>query len=74
MIIKDLFKKDITRPIQGVVTIGNEDEEQKWQNWKSMSALMRSQNHSVHFSAGTANPSITDRKNRRMDHRLLWIR
>ena len=31
MIIKDLFKKDITRPIQGVVTIGNEDEEQKWQ-------------------------------------------
>ena len=31
MIIKDLFKKDITRSIQGVVTIGNEDEEQKWQ-------------------------------------------
>lgn len=31
MIIKDLFKKDISRPIQGVVTIGNEDEEQKWQ-------------------------------------------
>lgn len=31
MIIKDLFKKDIDRPIQGVVTIGNEDEEQKWQ-------------------------------------------
>ena len=31
MIIKDLFKKDITRPIQGVVTIGNENEEQKWQ-------------------------------------------
>lgn len=31
MIIKDLFKKDIGRPIQGVVTIGNEDEEQKWQ-------------------------------------------
>ena len=31
MIIKDLFKKDITRQIQGVVTIGNEDEEQKWQ-------------------------------------------
>lgn len=31
MIIKDLFKKDIARPIQGVVTIGNEDEEQKWQ-------------------------------------------
>lgn len=30
MIIKDLFKKDITRSIQGVVTIGNEDEEQKW--------------------------------------------
>ena len=29
MIIKDLFKKDITRPIQGVVTIGNENEEQK---------------------------------------------
>lgn len=31
MIIKDLFKKEIERPIQGVVTIGNEDEEQKWQ-------------------------------------------
>ena len=31
MIIKDLFQKDITRSIQGVVTIGNEDEEQKWQ-------------------------------------------
>lgn len=31
MIIKDLFKKDISRSIQGVVTIGNEDEEQKWQ-------------------------------------------
>ncbi|MBR4345194.1 MAG: BREX system P-loop protein BrxC [Lachnospiraceae bacterium] len=31
MIIKDLFKKDITRSIQGVVTIGNESEEQKWQ-------------------------------------------
>ena len=31
MTIKDLFKKDITRPIQGVVTIGNEDEDQKWQ-------------------------------------------
>jgi hypothetical protein len=31
MIIKDLFKKYIGRPIQGVVTIGNEDEEQKWQ-------------------------------------------
>ncbi len=30
MIIKDLFKKDIDRPIQGVVTIGNEDEVQKW--------------------------------------------
>ena len=30
MIIKDLFKKDISRSIQGVVTIGNEDEEQKW--------------------------------------------
>ena len=31
MIIKDLFKKEIDRSIQGVVTIGNEDEEQKWQ-------------------------------------------
>lgn len=31
MIIKDLFKKDIARSIQGVVTIGNEDEEQKRQ-------------------------------------------
>ena len=31
MIIKDLFKKQIDRSIQGVVTIGNEDEEQKWQ-------------------------------------------
>ena len=31
MIIKDLFKKDITRSIQGVVTIGNENEEQKRQ-------------------------------------------
>lgn len=31
MIIKDLFEKDIDRSIQGVVTIGNEDEEQKWQ-------------------------------------------
>lgn len=31
MIIKDIFKKDITRTIEGVVTIGNEDEEQKWQ-------------------------------------------
>ena len=31
MIIKDLFKKPIDRSIQGVVTIGNEDEEQKWQ-------------------------------------------
>lgn len=31
MIIKDVFEKDITRPIQGVVTIGNEDEKQKKQ-------------------------------------------
>lgn len=31
MIIKDLFKKPIDRSIQGVVTIGNEDEEQKKQ-------------------------------------------
>lgn len=31
MIIKDLFKKEIDRSIQGVVTIGNESEEQKWQ-------------------------------------------
>lgn len=31
MIIKELFKKDISRPIQGVVTIGNEDEKQKKQ-------------------------------------------
>ena len=31
MIIRDIFKKRIDRPIQGVVTIGNEDEEQKWQ-------------------------------------------
>lgn len=31
MIIRDVFKKRIDRPIQGVVTIGNEDEEQKWQ-------------------------------------------
>lgn len=31
MIIKKLFEKEIDRPIQGVVTIGNEDEEQKWQ-------------------------------------------
>ena len=31
MIIKKLFKKEIDRSIQGVVTIGNEDEEQKWQ-------------------------------------------
>jgi len=31
MIIKDLFKNDIWRPIQGVVTIGNEDEKQKQQ-------------------------------------------
>lgn len=30
MIIKDLFKKDIARSIQGVVTIGNEDELQRW--------------------------------------------
>ena len=29
--IKDLFVRDINRSIQGVVTIGNEDEEQKWQ-------------------------------------------
>lgn len=29
MIIKDLFKKPIDRSIQGVVTIGNEDESQK---------------------------------------------
>ena len=31
MIIKDLFKKEIDRSIQGVVTIGNEDECQKLQ-------------------------------------------
>lgn len=31
MIIKDLFEKNIDRSIQGVVTIGNEDEEQKRQ-------------------------------------------
>ena len=30
MIIKDLFKKPIDRNIQGVVTIGNEDIDQKW--------------------------------------------
>ena len=31
MIIKDLFKKEIDRSIQGVVTIGNEDVVHKWQ-------------------------------------------
>ena len=31
MKIKELFKKDITRDIQGVVTIGNEEEERKRQ-------------------------------------------
>lgn len=31
MIIRDLFNKDIERTIEGVVTIGNETEEQKWQ-------------------------------------------
>lgn len=31
MIIEELFKKDIARPIQGVVTIGNEDDKQKKQ-------------------------------------------
>lgn len=31
MIIKDIFKNDITRKVQGVVTIGNEDEKQKKQ-------------------------------------------
>lgn len=31
MIIKDLFEKKIDRSIEGVVTIGNETEEQKWQ-------------------------------------------
>lgn len=31
MIIKDLFRKEIDRNIQGVVTIGNENEEQKCQ-------------------------------------------
>jgi hypothetical protein len=31
MVIKDLFAKGIDRTIQGVVTIGNESEEQKWQ-------------------------------------------
>ncbi|NLB82546.1 MAG: BREX system P-loop protein BrxC, partial [Clostridiaceae bacterium] len=31
MIIRDLFKDDIQRPIQGVVTIGNENEQQKEQ-------------------------------------------
>lgn len=30
MKIKDIFKKDIFRNFEGVVTIGNEDEEQKW--------------------------------------------
>ena len=30
-VIKELFKKEIDRPIEGVVTIGNEDEERKWQ-------------------------------------------
>ena len=30
MSIKELFKKPIDRNIHGVVTIGNEDEEQKW--------------------------------------------
>ena len=38
MIIKDIFKNDITRKVQGVVTIGNEDEKQKKQeleDWKA---------------------------------------
>lgn len=30
MIIRDLFSKNIERPIEGVVTIGNETEEQRW--------------------------------------------
>ena len=29
MIIKELFKKDISRNIEGVVTIGNEDASRK---------------------------------------------
>ena len=31
MIIRELFEKEIDRPIQGVVTIGNEDDRQKKQ-------------------------------------------
>ena len=31
MIIRELFEKEIDRPIQGVVTIGNEDDNQKKQ-------------------------------------------
>ena len=31
MIIRDLFEKEIDRPIQGVVTIGNENDDQKKQ-------------------------------------------
>lgn len=38
MIIKELFKKDISRNIEGVVTIGNEDASRKNKNLKSMSA------------------------------------
>lgn len=38
MIIKDLFKKPIDRSIQGVVTIGNEDEEQNGWNLRNMFA------------------------------------
>ncbi len=58
MIIKDLFKKDITRPIQGVVTIGNENEEQKWQELEEYVCTDEITKSFRTFSADIASPSI----------------
>ena len=69
MIIKDLFKKDISRSIQGVVTIGNEDEEQKWQELeeyvctdeitKSMRIFFRRYRESINKPTGKIGVWIT---------------
>jgi hypothetical protein len=54
-----IIQEAIDRSIQGVVTIGNEDEEQKWQELENMYARTISQSASVHFSADTENPFPT---------------
>ena len=50
MIIRELFEKEIDRPIQGVVTIGNEDDKQKKQELEDLRKQMDRDNHLYLFA------------------------